>query len=337
MSPSGHSPSRSPDATPRTVSCLLYFVRNVKLFIGVTDQRLITFWSREKPSEVNYWLPGSRHGFRALEVGEPFLFKPHFPGNSIVGGGFFKAFTRFPLSFAWRSFQTANGVGSHREFLQAINRYRDRVSRGDPDPNVGCVILSHPFFLAKKDWIPLPADWSASIVRGKLYRAEDPEGKKLREELVNTLKRKRSLSVPSWIRPEPPRFAKKRRSKAGGQTSRGECLFRVRVTDAYRRHCAVTDERFLPGLTAAHIRPLQRGGSNRTSNGILLRSDLADLFCRGHLTVDPDFHVHLGGKIQSSSGYRVLEGKKLRVLPERIFDRPASSNLEWHGKHLFSS
>jgi len=40
----------------------------------------------------------------------------------------------------------------------------------------------------------------------------------------------------------------------------GQGAFRVLVTDLYQRRCAVTEERTLPALEAAHIRPYGEGG-----------------------------------------------------------------------------
>ena len=62
----------------------------------------------------------------------------------------------------------------------------------------------------------------------------------------------------------------------------GQGTFRVAVTDAYQRRCAVTEERTLPVLEAAHIRPYGRGGGHEIINGLLLRSDLHKLFDRGY-------------------------------------------------------
>jgi putative restriction endonuclease len=58
----------------------------------------------------------------------------------------------------------------------------------------------------------------------------------------------------------------------------GQGSFRVLVTDAYRYRCAITSERTLPVLEAAHIRPYATGGKHALSNGLLLRSDLHRLF-----------------------------------------------------------
>ncbi len=68
----------------------------------------------------------------------------------------------------------------------------------------------------------------------------------------------------------------------------GQGAFRVLVTDVYGRRCAMTQEKTLPVLEAAHIRPYSAHGGHELWNGLLLRSDLHRLFDRGYLTVDPD-------------------------------------------------
>lgn len=64
----------------------------------------------------------------------------------------------------------------------------------------------------------------------------------------------------------------------------GQGGFRLAVTDAYGRACAVTQEHSLPVLEAAHIRPCGNGGAHEVQNGLLLRSDLHRLFDRGYVT-----------------------------------------------------
>ena len=49
----------------------------------------------------------------------------------------------------------------------------------------------------------------------------------------------------------------------------GQGAFRVLVTDIYERRCAVTRERTLPALEAAHIRPYSVGGAHEAPNGLL--------------------------------------------------------------------
>jgi putative restriction endonuclease len=93
----------------------------------------------------------------------------------------------------------------------------------------------------------------------------------------------------------------------------GQGLFRVAVTDAYSRRCAVTRERTLPVLEAAHIKPFAAGGDHEVANGLLLRRDLHVLFDRGYVTVTPDYRFEVSRRIreefENGRDYYVLHGK----------------------------
>jgi hypothetical protein len=72
----------------------------------------------------------------------------------------------------------------------------------------------------------------------------------------------------------------------------------VLVTDVYQRRCAITGEKALPVLQAAHIRPVTREGQHRIDNGLLLRSDLHALFDQGYVTVTPDHRVRVSRRLK---------------------------------------
>lgn len=61
----------------------------------------------------------------------------------------------------------------------------------------------------------------------------------------------------------------------------GQGSFRLLVTDAYKRRCAITGENTLPVLEAAHIVPYSQNGTHDVSNGLLLRADFHKLFDAG--------------------------------------------------------
>ncbi|MEE8329017.1 MAG: hypothetical protein V3R54_03700 [Thermodesulfovibrionia bacterium] len=69
----------------------------MKFWIGVTNNEWFKFLSTRTPDEVNFWQPGGT-SFRALEPGEPFLFKLHSPLNFIVGGGYFVRHSVLPTN-----------------------------------------------------------------------------------------------------------------------------------------------------------------------------------------------------------------------------------------------
>jgi putative restriction endonuclease len=118
----------------------------------------------------------------------------------------------------------------------------------------------------------------------------------------------------------------------------GQGLFRVEVTDAYQRACAVTGEHSLPALEAAHILPYGQGGEHRVDNGLLLRSDLHRLYDRGYVTVTPDYVFRVSDRLrdefQNGRSYYGLGGAKI-ALPEREMWRPKRELLEWHRECVF--
>lgn len=61
---------------------------------------------------------------KALQVGEPFLFKLHSPNDYIVGGGFFSHSAIFPVSLAWQAFDQKNGATTEQEMRARVERYR---------------------------------------------------------------------------------------------------------------------------------------------------------------------------------------------------------------------
>jgi putative restriction endonuclease len=118
----------------------------------------------------------------------------------------------------------------------------------------------------------------------------------------------------------------------------GQGAFRVLVTEAYARRCAVTAEKTLPALEAAHIRPYAIGGEHAPANGILLRRDIHSLFDLGYVTITPDLHFEVSRRIreeyEDGRAYYALHGKAI-VLPLKTECRPDRATLEWHNESVF--
>jgi putative restriction endonuclease len=118
----------------------------------------------------------------------------------------------------------------------------------------------------------------------------------------------------------------------------GQGAFRVLVTDNYHRRCAVTGERTLPALDAAHIRPFSEGGSHEASNGILMRRDIHSLFDLGYVTVSPNMKFEVSKRIreefENGRHYYALHGTDI-VLPEELHRQPDLAALTWHNENLF--
>jgi len=111
----------------------------------------------------------------------------------------------------------------------------------------------------------------------------------------------------------------------------------VIVTDLYKRQCALTDSYVLHVLDAAHIRPYGRGGDHDRGNGLLLRQSVHTLFDRGYLTVTPECHVEVSGRIKdeldNGKEYYALHGKCI-PMPDRPEFRPSTEQLLWHNENV---
>lgn len=307
----------------------------LKLFVAVTDSDWFRFLSgQEDLDEVNFWQPGGGRDFGALILGAPLLFKLHWPENAIVGGGFFAKFTRLPVSIVWDVFGQKNGAPTYSAMRARIERLRRVRPSPREDYEVGCIVLEDPFFLSRNHWIPAPVDFSKQVVVGKTYDLSAGAGKDLWERVLEG----RALTVHAGAERSPgiegPMFGAAQR----GRVRLHQGAFRVMVTDAYQRRCAVSGERALPVLQAAHIRPVADGGQHRLDNGLLLRSDVHTLFDRGYITVTPDHKVHvsraLKDEFDNGEPYRAFAGSTIDV-PGAAEEQPASEFLEWHADTVF--
>lgn len=307
----------------------------MKFYLGVTDSNWFNYLSSIKPDEVNFWKPGGGR-FKAINTGDLFLFKLKYPENCIVGGGYFFKNINLPMSLSWKAFGEKNGASNFKSFSQLIYNLRRTSYLQEPDPTIGCNILVSPFFFEKKDWIQVPSDWKPSIVQGKTYDTSTLIGKRLYDAVYERLRYyvydKDSIVMEE---DELPRY---------GEPSLilprlGQGSFRVIVTEAYDRRCAITGERTLPVLEASHIKPYSEDGPHALNNGLLLRSDLHTLYDRGYLTITNDKKVEVSNRIKEDYGngreYYKLHGKELIILPHNYEERPAKEYIEWHNENIF--
>ncbi len=307
----------------------------MRAWVAVTDKDWYRFLSgRRELDEVNFWQPGGSREFRTLSPGEPFLFKLHYPDNAIVGGGFFTHSSRLPASVAWEAFGEKNGAASYEEMCRRIERYR----RVPLDPRgqytIGCIILQEPFFFADPHWLPAPADFLRQTVQGKTYDLREPAGRELWEQVLVRMRTARGSVVSEPSRPEIPLDWRERPVRQ----RLGQGAFRVLVTDVYDRRCAVTGEKALPVLQAAHIRPVTKEGPHRVDNGLLLRSDIHALFDQGYVTVTPEHRVLVSPRLKADfdngEPYYPLAGQRI-WLPGRTDDQPGREFLEWHADTMY--
>ena len=114
----------------------------------------------------------------------------------------------------------------------------------------------------------------------------------------------------------------------------GQGAFRATVTEAYGKRCAISGEKTLPVLEAAHIQPYTDEGPSVIGNGLLLRSDLHTLFDQHYLTVNAD---NLVIKVSSRVREEFSNGKEyyrshgqLLNRPKNQAEQPAQQYLQRH-------
>ncbi len=258
----------------------------------------------------------------------------HSPYNFIVGGGFFVRSTELPLSLAWDVFLENNGAETQEDFYQKIKHYRDQSGSMTPNPIIGCIVLTQPFFFPEKDWIPIPEDWATNIVRGRIYDTEDVIGNRLWDQIQIRLKDIPIESGKTAVA-DKPRFGEEYLVRP----RLGQGGFRVVVTDAYNRKCAMTGEKALPVLQASHIKPYAKSGPHDIQNGLLLRADLHILFDQGYLTVTKDHNIEASNQMKDDFGngkdYLKLHGLQLNTLPSNFEELPSPEYLTWHQDNVY--
>jgi putative restriction endonuclease len=303
----------------------------IRLIVAVTDQDWFDHLrARPELPEVNFWAPGAAP-FRALQPGELFLFNLHAPLNFVVGGGVFTCANTTPCSLAWEAFEEANGAASFTEMRRRIARYRHADPADRSDFVIGCRILTRPFFFTEADWIAVPESWSRHIMTFKGYDTSEGDGALLWDAVQDRLARtvvplaaaereQAHYGAPALVRPRL-----------------GQGAFRLVVTDAYQRKCAVTGERTLPALEAAHIKPFAENESHEPTNGLLLRRDIHSLFDRGYVTVTPDLRFRVSRRIkeefENGRHYYAMDGQPIALTPPRYAPDPAA--LSWHNDSCF--
>jgi putative restriction endonuclease len=317
----------------------------MKFYVAVTDHDWFDYLhSLSGVDEVNFWQPSPDHTFRVLERGDLFLFKLHRSARTgnrdvITGGGVYASYSALPISLAWEAFEKRNGAASYSEMRQRLVHYRRIADDRHEDFLVGCIVLTQPFFFDKERWFDAP-DWNSSIVRGKAtgYGLDTTAGQFIWKSLQNAWAGIAALDLnreAQRIEEERARYGKETLIRP----RLGQGAFRVLVTDAYGRACAITEEHSLPALEAAHIKPFNESGPHAVNNGLLLRSDFHRLFDRGYITVTPEYRIEVSPRLkeefENGRSYYPFDGRRLGHLPSAINDRPDRGLLTWHNINVY--
>ncbi len=314
----------------------------MRFWVGVTDNGWFNFLSGSGLDEVNFWQPSGKAPFdvSAVPEGMPFLFKLKNPHNHVAGGGFFITYSRLPIALAWEVFGQKCGVDTLDRLIERLNRLAG-PTRVTMTTEIGCTVLASPFFLPQDQWIPVGEAFRRQTVVGK-FLDSDKDGAEIWQGVSAALAGDKY--APADDRLIAMGATTEPREKFGNpvltKPRLGQSSFRVLVTDAYKRRCAITGESTLMALEAAHIVPYSDDkGSHDVRNGLLLRADFHRLFDAGLVSVNQDLRIKVSPKIRETwfngKVYYNLNDLPLAVIPVAESQKPDRDRLKWHFETLF--
>ncbi|MBF9031246.1 HNH endonuclease [Rhodobacterales bacterium HKCCE3408] len=121
-----------------------------------------------------------------------------------------------------------------------------------------------------------------------------------------------------------------------------DVAFRRKVRDAYDFRCAISGLQLRngggrPEVQAAHIRPVEHGGTDAVSNGLALSGTLHWMFDRGLISIGEDNQTILvsRNKVPSEVIDRLLRPGGKLLAPADPRNGPSPVNLKWHRENIF--
>jgi len=298
----------------------------VRFILAVTDhdwyRHLRGLASSDGLDEVTFWHPSGkavRH-----DVGTPWLFK--IKGTERIGGfGYYRLSSELPLAAAWDYFGPKCGSPTISSLRAAIAR--NRVEATTDSTQIAWTVLAETRFWSNEQWISVPPDWKANTQRYKWYDTQSAIGADLWHSV--------QIAAVSQISLEPHADPGIERLVVS-RMHQGE--FKTRILRAYDYKCAVTEERAVPVLEAAHIRPFAEVREHDIRNGLLLRSDVHRLFDQGYVTVTRDLRFKVSNALHddwhNGKEYFRLDGRQIH-LPSDRREWPNLEHLEYHATAKF--
>ena len=121
-----------------------------------------------------------------------------------------------------------------------------------------------------------------------------------------------------------------------------DIAFRRKVREAYGYRCAMSGLQLRngggrPEVQAAHIRPVEKKGSDSVRNGLALSGTLHWMFDRGLISVAEDCETILisRNKVPDDVVSRLIRPDGKLIPPVDWRDAPHPANLRWHRENVF--
>ena len=222
-----------------------------------------------------------------------------------------------------------------------------RVLRNEPGDgrsalgwDIGCTILTDVHYYPETEWLDYP--FPSGLVQGKSLDLSSGDGARIWDHMQAYFGKQHLINEAVSL-PQKP-FSLVKESQAAYVTvptkeRRAQGAFRVMVLDAYHRRCAVTGERVLPVIEAAHIQQYVSPASNHVQNGLALREDVHTLFDKGYVAVDEDYRFLVSPRLreeyENGREYYRFHGKSI-LLPDSSQLAPSKDAIRWHLENVYA-
>ncbi|WP_280315709.1 HNH endonuclease [Nocardia abscessus] len=180
-------------------------------------------------------------------------------------------------------------------------------------------------------WEPLDGALSYADVEPILDRAQQNAIRRCDADQLEQLLSRISVAIPPVpaARTTPPK---------GGHRSAlvkvrvGQAAFRQQLLHEYGLVCAITGPCPAPALQAAHLRAFAKHGSHDLADGLLLRSDIHQLFDAGLVAVDTaTMKVVVAPSLAKYPNYKALQGISVKggVYVAALADHYSEATSSW--------
>lgn len=258
------------------------------------------------------------------------LFKTEAERNCIVGGAYLLGWHTMSVKDAWDLYGVHNGAYNFDDFLN------DVIARGgNQDSQLSMALLAHTFIFDRNDYVLIPDELASFISDKHVFTLplDQPLGRYLHTRVIECRDNYISSDGSDW---QGLYYAASHRNSKSYVAE-----FYARVMNAYDFRCAISGVKARPVLEVANIQPFYDFKFQKASNGVVLRSDLLQLFRSGYITfVYEDNGSRLVTKVSNTvrtaygEDYMQYDGKEL-LLPANKECWPEPKYVKWHNKNCF--
>ena len=251
----------------------------------------------------------------------------------IVGGGYFFQHSLLDIKDCWYSYGVRAGYLTFDAFMKRVEDCNEDMSQP-----LSCYIATGNFIFVRTQMVRIPDEFLFNLKNKSrfLIDTENPLGLYL--EKVCNIRRLEISDYSSSDHTWPGIYYKASVNRSFDRTAQ----FKTELLNIYGYRCAVSGSCTVPALEVAHIKTIYDSRYVATDNGIILRSDLHNLFSKGLMTFvyvsDDKVVVKLSHKmkIDYNKEYSQYEGKEL-ILPKEKKHWPNKEYLKWHNSIRFEN